>query len=103
MENRGDEFGVVEYMRLMRDFLDERIDARHYARSYFELTTKRVSIPNDEVSRITQQAYGDADDYEADVMLRQKNPQWIGEYELRERVAKSLRELEGLGYRADDR
>jgi Bacterial self-protective colicin-like immunity len=101
MENSGDELGVAEYMRLMQAFLGGRIDARNYRRSYFELTKQRVNISSEEVSRITQQAYSDADDYEPDVELRKANPQWIGEEELRERVTKSLRELEAIGYRMD--
>jgi hypothetical protein len=101
MENYGDEFSVIDYMRLMKTFLDENIDARKYKRSYFDLTKRRVNIPNEEVNRITQQAYGDADDYEPDTELRKTNPQWIGEPELRERVAKSLRELEALGYQVE--
>jgi hypothetical protein len=96
----NDEFDVTDYMRLMRDFLDRRIDAHQYIRSYFELTVKRVNIPNEEVSRITQQAYGDADDYEPDITIR--HPNWIGESELRDRVARSLRELACLGYRLED-
>jgi Bacterial self-protective colicin-like immunity len=96
----NDEFDVTDYMRLMRDFLDRRIEAHQYVRSYFELTVKRVNIPNEEVNRITQQGYGDADDYEPDITIRP--PNWIGESELRDRVAKSLRELAALGFRLED-
>jgi hypothetical protein len=96
----NDEFDVTDYMRLMRDFLERRIDADQYARSYFKLTVKRVNIPNEKVNRITQQAYGDADDYEPDIAIRE--PNWIGESELRDRVAKSLRELAALGFRLED-
>src|SRR4029077_11020279 len=101
MENYGEEFSVADYMRLMKAFSDRNIDARKYTRSYFDLAKKRMNIPNEEVNRITQQAYGDADDYEPDEALRQTNPQWIGEPELRQRVAKSLRELEALGYQVE--
>ena len=99
MASSADELGVVDYMRLMKAFLDKRIDARNYARSYFDLAKRRVNIVSEEASRITQQAYGDADDYEPDAELRQADTRWIAEVELRERVAKSLREFEALGYR----
>ena len=101
MAGYGDELGVVDFIRLMKAFLDGSIGARNYKRSYFDLAKKRVNIPNEEVSRITQRAYGDADDYEPETELRQANRQWIGEPELRERVAKSLRELEALGYQSE--
>ncbi|HKV62152.1 MAG TPA: hypothetical protein VJO16_09580 [Candidatus Acidoferrum sp.] len=57
---------------------------------------KRKNIPNEEVDRITQQAYGDADDYEADPSIRLSS--MIDELQLRERVAKSLQELAAMGY-----
>ena len=99
MEGYAEEVCVVDYVRLMKNFLDGRIDARQYTRSYFDLNKRRINIPNEEVSRITQQAFGDADDYEPDSALRQENPRWIEETELARRVAKSLRELEAMGYR----
>jgi hypothetical protein len=95
MKDSG-EISVVEYLRLMKDYLEGRIDAERYTKHYFELTQRRVNIPNEEVSRVTQQAYGDADDYEPDADLRKTDPRWIGESELKDRVRKSLRELEGL-------
>jgi hypothetical protein len=102
METFGAEFGVVDFIRLMKAYLDRQIDARTYQRRYFDLTVQRVNIPNEDVSRITQQDYGDADDYEPDDALRQTNPQWVGKLQLRQRVAKSLRDLEALGYRLED-
>lgn len=101
MESSGDEIGVVDFIRLMKAFLEGDIPAQKYTRAYFDLTKKRVNIPNEEADLITQQAYGDADDYEPDAELRRTNPQWIGEPELRQRVAKSLRDLEALGYQVD--
>jgi hypothetical protein len=98
MEDYG-ELSADVYSRLMKDFLDGRIDAKQYRRGYFSLAKKRVNIPNENVDRVTQQAYGDADDYEADPALRAKNPKWIDEAQLKERVAKSLRQLENLGYK----
>lgn len=100
MENFGDECGIGDYMRLMKDYLGGRIQARQYARNYFDLAKKRVTMSSEETNRVTQEAYGDADDYEDDPVLRQHNPRWIGDSELRKRVANSLRELEALGYHA---
>lgn len=101
METYPDEVSVQDYMRLMKAFWDGRTDAEEYTRSCFDLSKKRVNIADEEANRITQQAYGDADDYEPDVELRRRNPQWIDEPTLRGRVANSLRELEALGYRIE--
>ena len=100
MESFG-EVGIPDYMRLMKDYLDGRIPVHEYKKSYFELNKKRVNIPDEEASRITQQAYGDADDYEPDPSIRL--PYVIDESQLKERVAKSLRALELLGYRISPR
>lgn len=64
MECDGDEIGVADYMQLMKAFLERRLTARDYAKQYFDLTKGRVNISNEDANRITQQAYGDADDYE---------------------------------------
>ncbi|MGO9640799.1 MAG: hypothetical protein ACLP1Y_05795 [Candidatus Acidiferrales bacterium] len=69
MENYGDEAGVPDYMRLMKDYLEGRINVDQYKRAYFVLGQKRVNIPDPEADRITQQAYGDADDYKPDPAL----------------------------------
>ena len=95
------EVGVPDYMRLMRDFLGGRINADQYRLSYFSLSKKRANIPDEETSRITQQAYGDADDYEPDPKSRLALPNTIDEPELKDRVAKSLHDLEALGHRVD--
>src|SRR5579859_3858760 len=97
MENSG-ELSVADFARLMKDYLDRRIGPAQYAKSYFALFKKRMVVPNEELSRILQQAYGDADDYEPDTAIRQENPKWVGETELKERVEKSLRELRAFGY-----
>lgn len=83
MEHPADELSVLDYVRLMKEFLDGRIDAWQYSSGYFEIATKRVVIPNAEVDKITQRAYGDADDYEPDPNLRKENPRWIREAELK--------------------
>ena len=98
MGNHVDGVSVVAFSRLMKHFLEGRISAMRYTRSYFKLMPMRMIIPNGEVDQVTQQAYGDADDYEPDESLRQQNPRWIDENELREKVRRSLRELEDLGF-----
>jgi len=94
MKDSG-EVGVPEFIRLMKDFLENRIVAKQYAEEYFTLMVKRMTL-TDKESRILQQAYGDADDYEPDPMIELSN--LIKEPQLKERVAKSLRELAELGY-----
>ena len=94
MENYG-EVGVPEFMRLMRDFLQDRLDARQYAQQYFALMVKRMTLTEEE-SRVLQRAYGDADDYEPNPAI--ELPNLLNERQLRERVAQSLRELAELGY-----
>ncbi|MGA7062046.1 MAG: colicin immunity domain-containing protein [Candidatus Acidiferrales bacterium] len=94
MENYG-EVGVPEFTLLMRDFLEDRLDASQYAKQYFALMVKRMTLTEEE-SRVLQRAYGDADDYEADPAI--ELPNVLNEHQLRERVAQSLRELAELGY-----
>jgi hypothetical protein len=97
MENFG-EVGIQEYLRLMADYIEGKITAGQYKTLFFDFNRLRVNIPNEDASVLIQRAFGEADDYEPDENLRQANPQWIGEPELRERVAKSLQQLSALGY-----
>jgi len=99
MESYG-EVGIIDYMRLMKHFLAGNISAKQYTKSYFSFNKKRISIPNELANQVILYAHGDADDYESDPELRLKDPQWINESQLKERVAKSLHELEALGYPA---
>ncbi len=92
MENYG-EAGVPDFLRLMKDYLNGCIAVDHYRKSYFVLMKKRMTV-TDDVSRILQQAYGDADDYDAVVKLEYT----IDEAQLRERVAQTVSELAALGY-----
>ena len=94
MENYG-EIDISDFLRLMKDFVDGRIDARQYQSSYSDLMIKRFVVPSEDVSRVLQQAFGDADDYDPVVRL----PSTIEEPELRRRVSNSIRELESLGIR----
>jgi hypothetical protein len=90
-----DEVGVPEFTRLMRDFLEDRLDASQYTKQYFALMVKRMTLTEEE-SRVLQRAYGDADDYEPNPAI--ELPNLLSEHQLRERVAQSLRELAELGY-----
>jgi len=48
---------VLDFVRLMKDFFDRRIDVRQYLHPNFDLSKKRfVAIP--EVDKILQPAYG---------------------------------------------
>ena len=94
MENYA-EVGVPEFTRLMKDFLQGRLDAGQYAQQYFALMKKRMTLTEEE-SRVLQRAYGDADDYEPDASI--ELPNLLSEHQLRERVAQSLRELAELGH-----
>jgi len=93
MENYG-EIDFLDFLRLMKAFVDGRIDAKEYQASYTEMTTRRFIVPSEDVDRILQQAYGDADDYDPAVRL----PATIEEPELKRRVRNSIRELESLGH-----
>jgi hypothetical protein len=57
MESYG-EVGVADDMRLMKQFVHGQMRADQYKQRYFELTKKRVHIPDEESNRIKQQAYG---------------------------------------------
>jgi Bacterial self-protective colicin-like immunity len=96
MENCG-EIHVIDFVRLMRDYLDRRIDVEEYRKKYFELSKRRLNISNEQVDRIIQRSYGDADDYDALLRL----PYTITEPELRGRVADSLSQLSAMGYKAE--
>ena len=83
---------VIDFVRLMKDFLDRRIDVRRYQRSYCDLSTKRF-VATPEEDKILQQAYGDADDFDDEVHLEYT----IDEEQLRNRVSTSLERLKALG------
>ena len=84
---------VLDFVRLMKDFLDRRIDVRQYQRSYFDLSKKRF-VATPEEDKILQQAYGEADDFDDVVHLEYT----IHEEQLRSRVSTSLERLKALGH-----
>ena len=49
------EIAVLDFVRLMKDFLDKRIDVYQYCRSYCELNVNRLVVSEEE-SKILQQA-----------------------------------------------
>jgi Bacterial self-protective colicin-like immunity len=88
---------VVDFIRLMQDFLAKRIDVDQYRRSYFDLSKMRMDVPDDE-DKILQEAYGDADDFDDVVHLENT----IDEAQLRERVSGSLERLRARGHAIPD-
>jgi hypothetical protein len=101
LEKRTDCFPQVEvadYVRLMKDFLDSRIDVHEYCRCYFSFAKMRVGVLSEEEDKIIQQAYGDADDFDDAVKLEYT----IDEGQLRQRVSASLEKLKTLGHAIAD-
>ena len=92
MANSG-EVGVPEFVKLMRDYLEQRVDASQYRSRLFSLFKQRMIVQNEVVSQVLQEAYGDADDYDPVVRL----PYTIQEPELKARVQRSLERLGSLG------
>jgi hypothetical protein len=88
---------VVDFIRLMQNFLAKRIDVHQYRRSYFDLSKTRIVVSDDE-DKILQQAYGDADDFDDVVHLEYT----IDEAQLRERVSSSLERLRAVGHPIPD-
>ncbi len=95
MEDYG-EIEIRDFVRLMRNYLEGRVNAAQYQNDYSELMTKRFIVPSEDVSKILQKAFGDADDYDPAVRLQHT----IEEPELRRRVAESIKQLMSLGYSA---
>ena len=101
LEKRTDSFPQVEvadYVRLMKDFLDNLIDVHQYRRSYFGFALMRMGVLSDEEDQIIQRAYGDADDFDEVVQLEYT----IDERQLRQRVSVSLEKLKTLGHAIAD-
>jgi|SRR5580765_8800167 len=101
LEKRTDCFpqvGVADYVRLMKDFLDHRIDVHEYRRCYFSFAKMRAGILSEGEDKIIQQAYGDADDFDNAVKLEYT----IDEGQLRLRVSASLEKLKTLGHAIAD-
>jgi Bacterial self-protective colicin-like immunity len=99
IEKRTDCFpqvGVIDYVRLMKDFLGRRIDVHEYRRCFFSFAKMRADVLSEEEDKIIQQAYGDADDFDDSVKLEYV----INEGQLRQRV--SLEKLKTLGHAIAD-
>jgi len=88
---------VLDFVRLMKEFLGRRIDVRQYQQSYFDLSKKRF-VATPEEDKILQQAYGDADDFDDVVHLEYT----VDEEQLRSRVSTSLERLKALGHAIAD-
>ena len=87
---------VANFVRLMADYLDGRIDADQYRNNMFDLFKKRMEQLDEATNRTLQMAYGDADDYDRRIRLSYT----IEEPELKKRVKRSLDELASLGHTA---
>ena len=74
------EVGALDFFRLMEEYLSGSRDARSYQQGFFALMKKRAVLSEDE-SRIVQESYGDADDYDPGIRL----PHTIEEPELKKR------------------
>jgi hypothetical protein len=91
MENYG-EVGVTDFLCLMKEYLEEKIDVDTYRHGVFALMKKRARLSDDEF-RIIEVAFVDADDF--DPVLRLEYT--ILEPELKRRVALSIKGLAALG------
>jgi hypothetical protein len=92
------DYDETDYVRLMKSFLQKRIDAASYTRQLWDMNKGRALFASDEASIVIQKALGDADDYDPIVRLQYT----IEEPALRVRVEDSVKQLEALGFRVDD-
>lgn len=90
---RYTEATVSDFLRLMTDYLESKIDVQEYRKRIFDAMKRGISTGESEY-QILQTAYGDADDFDAEIRLEYT----IEEPELRRRVTKSIEELALLGY-----
>jgi hypothetical protein len=86
------EVGVSDFLCLMNEYLEGKIDVDTHRYGVFAAMKKRARISDDEF-RIIQGAFVDADDYDPAVRLEHT----ILESELRRRVAMSIMGLYALG------
>lgn len=91
------DYDASDYLRLMKSYLETRIDADTFRQQLSAMSGKR-SLLSEEASLIVQKAYGKADDYDAVLRLEYT----IQEPSLRDFVADSVKQLEALGYRLED-
>jgi len=85
------DYDVLDYLRLMKAYLEQRINVKTYQQEFFAMTKKRTLV-SERADSIIQKAYGDADDYDPVLGAR-----YVDETRLRELVSKSVKELEALG------
>ena len=91
------DYDEIDYLRLMKAYLQDRIDVGTYRRQLFSMSAKR-SLLSEAASEIIEKTYSKTDQYDAALRL----PDTIGEPELRDFVADSVRQLETLGYQLGD-
>jgi hypothetical protein len=91
------DYEEIDYLRLMKAYLEELIDVDTFRRQLFAMNAKR-SLLSEEASEIILKAYSKTDQY--DPLLRL--PDTIEEPELRHFVSNSVKRLEALGHRLED-
>jgi hypothetical protein len=91
------DYDDLDYLRLMKAYLEDHLDVDTYCRQLFSMNTKR-SLLSEQASEIVQKTYSKTDQYDAVLRL----PDTIQEPELREFVSTSVKQLEALGYRLED-
>jgi len=90
------DYDEIDYLRLMKAYLENHIDVDAYRRQLFSMNKKRQLL-SEEASEIIMKTYSKTDQYDAVICL----PYTIEEPELREFVANSVKQLEDLGYRLE--
>jgi hypothetical protein len=91
------DYDEIDYLRLMKAYLENRVDVDAFRRELFSMNAKRSHL-SEEASLIIQKAYGRIDDYDPVARLEHT----IEEPELRELIAASAKQLEELGYRIEE-
>ena len=91
------DYDELDYLRLMKAYLEDHLDVDTYCRQLFSMNAKR-SLLSEQASEIVQKTYSKADQYDAVLRL----PDTIQEPELREFVSRSVKQLEAMGYRLED-
>jgi hypothetical protein len=85
------------YLRLLEDFIAERISAPEFEKSYLSAVKSEQRILGDPVFPVLQRLFEDADDYVAYPELRTE-PEDLDDDQLRECAVRARSELRGLGF-----
>jgi len=91
------DYEEIDYVRLMKAYLEQLIDVDAFRRRLFSMNAKRSALSHN-AAEIIMKAYSKTDQYDAVLRL----PDTIEEPELRKFIASSVEQLEALGYDLDD-